>query len=136
MRSMHASAVLLCVLLQMGAGFHPSVGFNLCIGEDGHAGIELSHAGAECWSEVRRHHGSEPSLPPLELAQHPCTDILISSGLASRAPEVSWFGPPPVTRAAVLQRPVARLTAIALYAGQRAIEVQTLSARRTVVLIV
>ncbi len=133
---MHASAVLLCALLQMGAGFHPSVGFNLCIGEDGHAGIELSHADAECWSEVRRHHASQPSLEPHELAHHPCTDILISSGRASRAPEASWFGPPPATHAAVLQRPLARSAAIARHARQRAIEIQTLSSRRTVVLIV
>jgi hypothetical protein len=133
---MYASAVLLCALLQVSAGFHPSLGFNLCIGEDGHAGIELSHADVECWSEVRRHHASGPLLGSHELAHHPCTDILISAGRASRAPEASWFGPPPATRAAELQRPVARPAAIARFAGLRSIEVQALRARRTVVLIV
>jgi len=136
MRSIHASAVLLCALLQVSAGFHPALGFNLCIGEDGHAGIELSHADVECWSEVRRHHASEPSLTPHELAHHPCTDILISSGRASRAPEARWFGPPPAARAEVTPPPLVLTAAVAPYAEQLAIGLQTLDARRTVVLIV
>lgn len=136
MRSIHASAVLLCALLQVSAGFHPSLGFNLCIGEDGHAGIELSHADVECWSEVRRHHASEPSLAPHELAHHPCTDILISAGRASRAPEARWFRPPPAARAEILRPPVMLSAAIAPYGKRRGIARHMLDARRTVVLIV
>lgn len=101
MRHSSIAIAVFCVFLQLGAGLQPGYGLNLCIGADGHASIELAHADSECWSEVRRHHGTEGVGTAHELAEHPCTDIALSAERASRVRE-SRAPMPPAIR--VLQR--------------------------------
>jgi hypothetical protein len=70
-------ALTLIVLLQLCVSGQPALGLTLCLADDGHASLELSHAESPCVREARRHHPGEPVLAADELTHHPCRDIPI-----------------------------------------------------------
>jgi hypothetical protein len=78
-------AAILCSLLPLSAGGVGSVDWNLCVADDGHATLEISHGDSDCWTEVRRHHSGPQAFRSSELDHHTCTDIPIVEGRAGHA---------------------------------------------------
>lgn len=78
-------AAILCSLLPLSTGGASSVDWNLCVADDGHATLEISHGDLDCWTDVRRHHSGPQALRSSELDHHTCTDIPIVEGRAGHA---------------------------------------------------
>ena len=74
-RTQRAAVGCLALLLQLAAGLEAPFDLNLCIAEDGHTVLELSHADGRCTQEVERHHPEWGALDPDEFAHHPCRDL-------------------------------------------------------------
>jgi len=70
-------ASILCAILSASSGAAGTVHWNLCVADDGHSTIEVSHGDSDCWTEVRRHHAGTTALDRTELGRHSCTDIPI-----------------------------------------------------------
>ena len=74
---------LVCVL-QLGGALGTGRGLVLCIAEDGHVALELSHAAARCVADYRRHHPEPLSDIGSDLDSHACTDTVLGSAPAWR----------------------------------------------------
>lgn len=121
----HLLTIAVCTALSVGAIGRGSIDWSLCLGDDGHATIELTHGDSECWNDARRHHGPQTTLDIRELEHHGCRDVpLVEGNPGHGPPRVSvadlaagaWSLQAPVERpaAAMATAPAAPRTALML----------------------
>ena len=95
MRLRHSNilATLVCVLLQLGVATSFAQGLVLCVADDGHVAVELSHVAARCVADYRRHHPEPLSDMGSDLDSHACTDTVLGSAPAWRHAEPTSLVP-------------------------------------------
>jgi len=135
-RHRHGRALWLCLLtLQLVAGGHAAGELSLCIAEDGHRAVELSHHERPCRREVQRHHPSQDVHPGHGEDEHPCRDVPFVRDLPTH-PTAPRAGVQPtiVALPSIVLGATTRGWTAPVPASQRASRPPGLSARRTVVI--
>lgn len=80
--------------LQLLVGLNGPFGIGLCVAEDGHTTIELTHADTQCGADARRHHSDMEVLDSSEFERHPCRDVpLLQSRPCTRAADARLVPP-------------------------------------------
>lgn len=101
--------VCLAAVLQLAAS--APLDLNLCIAEDGHAGLEVAHGDGKCLSEVTRHHPHQGAFAEADLDHHPCRDLSLETdecGPGSSSPRPL---PPALVSSPALAAPLVGLSA-------------------------
>lgn len=114
LRNSNILATLVCVLLQVG-GATVAHGLVLCVADDGHVAVELSHVATRCAADYRRHHPEPLSEMGSDLDPHACTDTVLGSTPAWRHADLasSMASRPIAVRAILSSRQTDRATLVA-----------------------
>jgi len=80
--------------LQLLVGLNGPFGIDLCVAEDGHTTVELTHADTQCGVDAWRHHSEVEVLDSSELERHPCRDVpLLQSRPCTRTADARLLPP-------------------------------------------
>lgn len=86
--------MVLRVVLLLAMSVQSPFGLTLCLADDGHAVLELTHGAALCASEIRRHHPEAEILAEHEFARHPCRDVPLLERASYRTTDATPFPAP------------------------------------------